>query len=306
MNDPSYWKRYILELDPDEVARRLEMVLVSSAREPLELLHLAADRGAPCVVISPGSGGHAYVFAELGYRINARGYNVFIMPKQGGRTISELVDRHELALGHIASRWNERIGVFAEGLGGFAAFYLALRGAPVQSAIYQNAPAILDEPAFRDATMRGRGSRRRRALLPVARALARIRPGTTMPIRSYLDFREMVDPVEPAHAIEARLVDAYERDPGFDRRYPIAAILSLLDTPPPRPLAELQMPTMFVVPTRGFAPDYIRALFGRLPPLDKKLVEVDGSVFWMCSHSRDAAELICNRFKETIAAAAAA
>lgn len=306
MNDPSYWKRYVLELNADELARRLEVVPVPGARDSLELLHLAADRGAPCVVISPGSGGHAYVFAELGYRIHAHGFNVFIMPKQGGRTISKLVDRHELALHHIASRWNDRIGVFAEGLGGFVAFYLALRGAPVRSAIYQNAPALLDEPAFRDAVLSGRSSRRRKALLPVARALARLRPTTMMPIRSYLDFREMVDPVEPAHAIEARLVDAYERDPDFDRRYPIAAILSLLDTPPPRPLAALRIPTMFVVPSRGFAPGYVRALFERLPPIDKQLVDVDGSVFWMCSHPRDAAQLICDRFRETIAAATAA
>jgi hypothetical protein len=31
------------------------------------------------------------VFAELAYRMYLRGYNIFIMPKHGGRTVAELV-----------------------------------------------------------------------------------------------------------------------------------------------------------------------------------------------------------------------
>lgn len=305
MPDPAYWRRYVLELDPEEVERRVEVIPLRCGDETLDLLHLGSRRSDPVVVISPGSAGQAYAFAELAYRIHARGFTALVMPKHGGHTISELVDRHDAALRAIATRWNDNIGVFGEGLGGYVVFYVALRGGPMRSAIYQNAPAILDEPAFRAAVMSGTGSKRRAALLPVMRAAARVFPRMKLPIRSYLDFREMVDPIEPTRAIEARLIEAYLGDPDFDQRYPLAAILSLLDTPPPRELSTLSVPTMFIVPSRGFAPDYARALFARLPPIDKELVEVDGSVFWMVSHSAAAADLICGRFQRTLAAAAA-
>ena len=305
MPDPAYWRRYVLELDPEEVERRLEVVPLRCGDETLELLHFGSRRSDPVIVISPGSAGHAYVFAELAYRIHARGFTALVMPKQGGRTISELVDRHDAALRAITARWNDNIGVFAEGLGGYVVFYVALGGGPMRSAIYQNAPAILDEPDFRAAVMSGSGSTRRAALLPIMRAAARVFPRMKLPISTYLDFREMVDPVEPTHAVETRLIESYLGDPDFDRRYPLAASLSLLDTPPPREPATLSVPTMFIVPSRGFAPDYARHLFARLPAIDKELVEVDGSVFWMVSHSAAAAELICGRFRRTLAAAAA-
>ena len=38
----------------------------------------------------------------------------------------------------------------------------------------------------------------------------------------------------------------------------------------------------------------------RLPPVKKRLVEVDGSVFWMCSHPKAAAKVICEWFDETV------
>jgi hypothetical protein len=93
---------------------------------------------------------------------------------------------------------------------------------------------------------------------------------------------------------------AHVHDPEFDRTYPLSAVRSLLTTPSPRPLSELRTPTMFIVPKRGFAPAYTHALFDRLPPIPKKLVEVDGSVFWMVSHSADAATVICDWFAETL------
>ena len=63
---------------------------------------------------------------------------------------------------------------------------------------------------------------------------------------------------------------------------------------------ELVTPTMFIVATRGLISEYEKGLFQRLPSIRKKLVEVDGSVFWMCSHPREAAALICDWFDETL------
>jgi hypothetical protein len=113
----------------------------------------------------------------------------------------------------------------------------------------------------------------------------------------------MIDPLPPAHDVEAQIIDAYGEDPAFDRRYPLSAILSLLDTPPPAPLSALAIPTMFLVPTRGITPDYEKDLFARLPAtIEKQLVEVEGSVFWMVSHPRRAAELIGGWFDRTLGA----
>lgn len=76
--------------------------------------------------------------------------------------------------------------------------------------------------------------------------------------------------------------------------------MSLVSTPPPKLLSDLGVPTMFVVPVRGFFPSYFRDLYSRLPSIKKKLVEVDGGVFWMLSHPKDAAKLICDWFDQTV------
>jgi enterochelin esterase-like enzyme len=68
------------------------------------------------------------------------------MPKHGGRTVNQLMSRHLEVLQHIRAEFNDRIGLYGEGLGGYVAFYVALAHAPIVSLICQNAPAILTEP----------------------------------------------------------------------------------------------------------------------------------------------------------------
>ncbi len=301
MRDPSYWKRYPIETDPAEIEAKLERVTFTSGGEPLELIYFKKGTDAPSILISPGSGGHGYVFAELGLRLHARAYNVFIMPAHGGRTVTELVRRHEDALRYIAGMCSDRIGIFGEGLGGYVTFYLALAHGPARSIVCQNAPAILTDPAWHHALLQGDGAaQRRKMLLPIARILVKLLPRMTLPISTYLDYREMVDTKEANRRIEEPLVAAYLRDPDFVLRYSLSAIMSLISTPPPGPLAALAIPTMFLVPVRGIVPGYVRDLFQQLPPVKKKLVEVDGSVFWMVSHPREAASVICDWFDETL------
>jgi len=124
-------------------------------------------------------------------------------------------------------------------------------------------------------------------------------------ISSYLDWQELIDTKKGNRAIETRLVrDRYLHDPDFDRRYPLSAIMSLLLTPPPQPLAALQIPTMFLVALRGFGGDafveYAKDLYQRLPNVEKQLVEVDGSVYWMLSHPGEAARVISEWFDVTL------
>ncbi len=85
------------------------------------------------------------------------GYNVFVMPKHGGHTVEQLLQRHRDAIGHIAGELDDTIGVYGEGLGGYVVFYLALVHAPVGSIVCQNAPAIMTEPGYHRALLADRG-----------------------------------------------------------------------------------------------------------------------------------------------------
>ena len=94
--------------------------------------------------------------------------------------------------------------------------------------------------------------------------------------------------------------EGYLKDPDFDKWYPLFAIMALVSTPPPKPIAELKTPTMFVLDLQGPTPAYIKELYNRLPPIKKRLVEIDGSVYWMLSHPRAEAKLVCDWFDETL------
>ena len=243
----TYWKtHYITDVDPDEVQRALTLLDFRSGGECHQLVCFVRGRSGPNILVSQGSGGAAYVFAELAYLMHLQGYNVFIMPKQGGHTIPELMRRHDDALAFVAGRFGDRTGVFAEGLGGYVAFYLALAGGPVRSLALQNAPAVLTEKRWHEAVLGGSDAGRRRArFLPILRSVSRLLPGLRVPMRLYLDFGELIDTKEGSRAIEERLVnDGYRHDPDFDRWYPLSAILSLLTAPQPAPLSALSIPTM--------------------------------------------------------------
>lgn len=304
MRDRAFWKtHYVVRGDADEIERHMTLTALDPDGGRLQLVSFVRDERAPNVLVSPGSGGHAYVFAELAFEIHLRGFNVFVMPKHGGRTVADLVHRHRGTLESLARAFSGPIGVYGEGLGGYVAFYLALAGGRIRSLVCQNSPAIMVEPAYHDAIVRETGpwaaaARRRRRLLPLATRLVRAMPRLPVPISSYLDWRALIDPREP---IERRLVEeGYLRDPNSDRWYPLAAVVSLVTTPPPRSLAALHVPTMFVLAREGPTPAYARALYERLPVSPKKLFEVDGSVYWMLSHPAEAAEAISAWFARTL------
>lgn len=273
LKDPTYWKdHYVVETDAAEIERDLRRMTFVSDGEESELVYFERGPARPNILVSQGSGGHAYVFAELAYLMYRRGYNVFVMPKHGGRPIAELLSRHADALACIADRYNGRIGVFAEGLGGFAVFYLALAQGAMKSLALQNAPAILTEESFHAAVLAdGDMGARRRLILPPAKFLAKIAPQLRLPLTSYLDFEKLIDTDERSRGVETRLVkEGNLRDPDFDRWYPLRAIISLLTTPPPGALTGLTVPTLLLVARRGFAsPAYFRDLYDRLPPIKK-------------------------------------
>jgi len=304
MRDRGYWKsHYVVETEAVAIERNIKLTSFASQGKNFELVHFHRGKNVPNILISPGSGGHSYVFAELAYHVYLKGYNVFIMPKHGGDTIPKLMGRHRDALMHILENFGERIGVFSEGLGGFVTFYLALDHGPMRSIICQNSPGILTERRFQEAVLEGGGAAgRRRASLPLLKVLVRLSPNVKLPISLYLDWKELIDTKDENREVETRLVkEGYLRDPDFDRWYPLSAIMSLVLTPPPRPLEELRVPTMFLVPLRGWSdPAYVRDLYNRLPPITKRMVEVDGGVYWMCSHPRAASDLICDWFDDSL------
>lgn len=305
MRNSNYWKKhYVIETDAEEIERKIRRTHFVSGGRKFELIYFEQGKNAPSILISRGSGGHAYIFAELAYFMHFCGYNVFVMPKHGGFTISQLEDRHADALAHISQSFNDRIGVFGEGLGVYASFYLALAGSsPMKSIACLNGPAILTEDKFHKTIFEGTkdSAKRRRQLLPFVRILAKIFPWAKMRISAYLDFKELIDTEEENRKIEEPFVRAFDNDPDFDMFYPLSAIMSLVSTPAPKPLSELKVPAMFIVPVRGFFPSYFHDLFNRLPRTDRnKLIEVDGGVFWILSHPKLASKIICYWFDKTL------
>lgn len=149
-------KIYAIETDENEIKRNIKLKSFISNNKKFELVYFEKDKNSPNILISQGSGGHAYVFAELGYLLHLQGYNVFIMPKHGSSTINKLQQQHADAIKQIKQHFNGRIGVFSEGLGGLVVFYLTLAHGHVKSAAYQNAPAILTEKKFHKAIIRGK------------------------------------------------------------------------------------------------------------------------------------------------------
>ena len=303
MIDPAYWKRhYVVESDADVIEGNIKISNFISDSRSYELIYFEKGREAPNILISQGSAGHAYVFAELAYMMHLRGYNVFVMPKHGGVTIDELVKRHFDAVTHISRTFNPTVGVFAEGLGCYAAFYMAVAGGPLKSIACLNGPAIMTEDKFREAIFGGGSGAagRRKRLLPVIRLLARIAPWVKIRISTYLDFEELIDSDVNNRKIEEPFVRGFAADPDFDTHYPLSAVMSLVNTPPPRPLSELRVPTMFIIPKRGFFPGYFLDLYDRLPDIEKEKVEVDGGVFWMLSHPEEAARIVSGWFDRTL------
>ncbi|HBG75146.1 MAG: hypothetical protein A2X25_13140 [Chloroflexi bacterium GWB2_49_20] len=152
MKNQSYWKtHYVLETDADEIERNLRQANFVSDGRRFVLPYFAKDKHAPNILISEGSGGHSYVFAELAYQMHLRGYNVFIMPKHGGYTVNQLLARHVDALKYISNDFNEHIGIFSEGLGGYVVFYLALAQGAMKSIVCQNSPAIMTGKEYQQA-----------------------------------------------------------------------------------------------------------------------------------------------------------
>jgi pimeloyl-ACP methyl ester carboxylesterase len=277
MRAPDYWKsHYVTSTDPAEIGLALKHGYLNTAGESLELIYFLNAPDAPNILISQGSGGHSYVFAELAYRVHLRGFNVFVMPKHGGRTVNQLMSRHLEVLHYIRREFNDRIGLYGEGLGGYVAFYLTLAHAPIVGLICQNAPAILTEEAYHRALLNDHGPwarsvRRRRVMLPLLRPLASVAPRLPVPVSSYLSWKDLIDTRKDSRDLERRLVvDGYLKDPDFDRWYPLSAILSLVTTPPPGPMALLTTPTMFVVASEGPTPDYIVNLYQAVPTYSEK------------------------------------
>lgn len=294
MKNKNYWKQYPVLTNPEEIELALTKAYFYSEGKRFELLRFFEALSSDNVLITPGSGGHAYVFAELGYLIHQQGFNVFIMPRHGGYTIPELCKRHTDAVKFIQSNYSGSLHIYGEGLGGLVNFYLALAGIPVQSIICENSPAILTDMAFHAAMKNdGAAGRRRTLLLPLFKVLVKIIPFLPVPIKAYLDWEEVVDVADKKNQeIEERLVRSYGQDPDFDKSYPLRAVMSLVDTLPPKPLSTLSIPTMFILAKRGLIPAYFRQLFHQLPVRVKELKEIDGGAFWMVSHPADAARVI--------------
>ncbi len=296
MREPAFWKsHYLVETPREDIEATLRSLTFTSDNREWELLSLPWHGADSSILISPGSGGHAFVFVELAYRLRTLGYTVYVMPKHGAGTVSQLVTRHRDALDRIRATGCGRIAIYGEGLGGYLAFYVAFLDRSLAGVVCENSPAILTEVEYHWSLLHDSGpwtkaARRRRRLLPLLGPLALVFPRLPIPIAAYLPWADLVDSRPGSREREERLVrEGYLQDPDFDRWYPLSAVMSLLTTPPPERMDELSVPVMFILASEGPTPSYVQSLFDRVPSHPKKLVRVNGSVYWMLSHPQKAA-----------------
>lgn len=299
MKTRDYWKKYICETDAAEIKRNLKQTTFKSRNLSLSLKYFEKSKDAPNIMWVVGTGCHSLYLAELGYHMHLRGFNTFGIDfqghgdsegKRGDFTLSELVRNCIDATSYISRNYNKHVGAVGVSMGGFVTFYLSLSYSAVKSIACLN-PGIVTEKAFKDEV-----TRLRKAPL-LARVVARLFPGMMIPTERCVDFMGLAGTEG-----ERRHVATYLNDPNTVKRYTLRAVMSLISTPSPSPLEELSVPTMFLAPVRDalMSVSYVRSLYDQLPDIKKKLVEIDGSHYWMSSHPREAAGVICDWFQETL------
>lgn len=300
MKDQNYWKNYVYETDTEEIERNIRRTTFKSRGLNLSLKYFEKDKNAPNILWITGAGCHSLYLAELEYHMHLRGYNVFGIDfqghgdsegKRGDFTIDELVENCNDAAKYIFSNFNDRIGAIGGSLGGLVTFYLGLAQGSVKSIICQY-PGILTEKKFQDAAVK-----KAKIILPLGKLSAKLFPKMKIPTALYVDWKEL-----PETEREKEISEKYIKDPDIVKWYTLRAVISQISTPPPNPIEELKIPTMFLAPTRdkALSISYVRDLYDRLPPIKKKLVEIDGGHYWLVSHPREAAKVFCDWFDETL------
>jgi pimeloyl-ACP methyl ester carboxylesterase len=298
MKPRNYWKNYLCETDAAEIERNLKQTTFKSGDLSLSLKYFEKSKAAPNILWVVGTGCYSLYLAELGYHMYLRGFNTFGIDfqghgdsegKRGDFTLSELVGNCIDAVAHISNIYNHRIGAVGVSMGGFITFYLGLSHSAVKSIACLN-PGIVTEEAFRDEVTRLRKAP------PLAGMVARLFPRMTIPTGRCVDFMGLAGAEEKSH------VETYLNDPSVVRCYTLRAVMSLISTPPPSPLAKLSVPAMFLAPVRDalMSVSYVRSVYDRLPDIKKRFVEVDGSHYWISSRPREAAAVICDWFQETL------
>lgn len=299
MKNRDYWKNYLCDTKAAEIERNLKQATFKSQYLSLSLKYFENGKDAPNILWVAGTGCYSMYLAELGYHMHLRGFNTFGIDFQGHGdsegtkgdfTLNELARNCFDAAIYIIENYNRRLGVVGVSMGGFITFYLGLSHSHVKSIACLN-PGIVNEKEFRDEVTR------LRRIPPMAGAIARLFPRVTIPTERCVDFVGLARTER-----EKRHVETYLNDPNIVKRYTLRAVMSLISTPPPSPIEELDIPTMFIAPKGDalMSVSYVRSLYDRLPLIKKRLVEIDGSHYWMSSHPKEAAGVICDWFQETL------
>jgi len=300
MKDPDYWQNYVYETDVEDIKRDIKQVTFQSRGLNLSLKYFEKDRNAPNILLVSGTGGYSLFGADIMYVIRLRGYNVFGVDLQGhgdseGQkgdfTMSELVENCCDAAQYITANYSGRIGAIGPSMGGLITLYLGLAHGPIKSIFCQN-PGIVTEKIFQEEV-----TKKVKGILPLLKLLVRLLPKVKIPTSLYVDFKGF-----PENEREREILKKFMNDPDIVEWYTLRASLSQISTPPPNPIEKLKIPTMFLVPKTDklTSISYVRNLYDRLPSIKKKIIEVDGGHWWMLSHTKEAANLICDWFDETL------
>ena len=206
---------------------------------------------------------------------------------------NEISENCSDAVNYISKNFNGKIGVCGASLGGFVTLYLGLSDKKVKSIACQN-PTILNDKEWRGMLDKKANGNLHNLELLLAMFSEKMFPTIT---RINDDSFTETD-------LERKYFKKSFVDPNTQKDYTGRAILSQTTTPPPRPLKELKIPTMFLAPSNDtvlMPLSYLKSLKDRLPSnIKKRIVKVNGGHWWMHSHPEEAAKVLCDWFDETL------
>jgi nucleoside-diphosphate-sugar epimerase len=247
-------------LDVDAALAEVEHEFIPHRRSLVHLEVHEAGPADPTVVLTHGMGAHARLYTPLAARLRAEGLNVVVVDRPGhglseGRRgdcpVERGLDVLEEAVRFARARYAGPVLLGGSSLGGILAWY-ALTREPDVDAVFCH--FIAHPEVFPD--------RATRVALQPLRALARIAPGTPIPVKRVADFDAI------AEHPDVRAYWADEVDGLYCFRNTARSLASLFEFTPPLDWTRVAIPTLVVVGEhdRMTRPSYVERVLERSAP----------------------------------------
>lgn len=230
-------------------------------------LHLnigSVGEGSPTLVCIPGTSAYAQVYAQFGYDIFKRGFNVIgFDPRghgqssgpRGDYTMNGLVEDTMAVVKYARNRFGGKVALAGSSQGGMAAFYAAAADDSLAAAVCHNIADLNGKDNIILSKIRPP-----RFLVPVASFFMRLYGSYSIPISLYLDLTKEKFPDGTDAATLLR------EDPLAISWITFRALNSLLRTDLPQPVEKIKVPIMLIHAEKDniFPQAYVEGIYNRL------------------------------------------